>query len=491
MSRFAIVGSLLLGLVLGSLLLIGRSAVADRSEGMSLSLYQTRMPAGSPFSGYSYANFNGVDFRDFAIASDVRRIQLKQGPNEVALEGIPESIDWATLSLRSRTDPVGTRLVEQQVAPVSKKGHERILDEARGKEVSIQTKSRNIRGILTSVDSAYLVLKTADKEFPTQLIRMGAVLGIQVSGPPTNLDRSPMRVTIEAAKAGLHEIELTYRMHKMSWKVDYTAIYEPGRELIDLSGHASVRNKSSSAFGNARVELVHRLLVVENQNFGTIARIDNSPETVRRFQLPGRISSPAEHAVQVELFPRLFNQPVKKVSVFEAVGPVAYAGYPNTDCSAHSIQGPRKKMSDYLEIEAKRLGAKSVPPGNSRLFRRRGNEPLELISDEKVHLGFGQNSLRFKIGENKSLEATRKQLDCRHDERARTVREKVEVTVKNKSKRVADVIVREYMSRWPSWTVESESSAGTLVSRNSREYRIRSIAAGKSTSLTYTVLYSW
>ena len=87
----------------------------DRArEGSQLTLYRTRMASNSQYAGYSYSNFTGADFRDFALTVEKREIALKKGRNTVRLTNMPETVDRTTVSLRSRTDPKGTKVLEQR-----------------------------------------------------------------------------------------------------------------------------------------------------------------------------------------------------------------------------------------------------------------------------------------------------------------------------------------------------------------------------------------
>ena len=84
----------------------------------------------------------------------------------------------------------------------------------------------------------------------------------------------------------------------------------------------------------------------------------------------------------------------------------------------------------------------------------------------------------------------RKAVSCTYDERAHTVVEKIEVKIENKSRRAADIVVREFAWRWPVWRLDSEDSKSARSGAQTLEYRAK-VAAGGTKSLTYSVVYTW
>jgi hypothetical protein len=72
------------------------------------------------------------------------------------------------------------------------------------------------------------------------------------------------------------------------------------------------------------------------------------------------------------------------------------------------------------------------------------------------------------------------------------VHEKIEVKLENKSKQAVDVVVREFLWRWPVWHIEpaDETVKGLRAGPQTQEYRV-SLPAGGRKSVAYSVVYSW
>ena len=448
------------------------------------------MVAGSQYAGYSYSNFTGADFRDFALTVERHRFALKKGLNTVTLAGVPSTIDRTTISLRSKTDPKGTKVLEQRFV-YDLGSSDQILERAKDGAVQVRTKGATVSGILLAYDAAQLTLKTDDKKFPIRMIQRSAIIDLQLANAADLVTAPTLEWKITAERAGTHEFELGYRAHGMSWSADYTAVFDPKSGKVDLSAYATINNKTGVSFKNAKVRLVHRTMKVTNSGYGAIATINNDENSTRRFNLRRPVTSRDGQRVQLDLFPPISGRNASTVLVYEPITATGYTGYPNTDCYSYNVQPTNNTSYRYLEIEPGdvKLGG-SFPPGKARVFRKSAGTALELVSEENIQLDSDARRIRIKVGTASTIKAKRKQLDCRVDERARQIHEKIELTVKNEGKKPVSMILRENMTRWPTWTIESESEAGKESGATAQEYRLKIKAKG-SKSLTYTVKYSW
>ena len=461
--------------------------------GSQLTLYRTRLAEGSQYSGYSYSNFTGADLRDFVLTVERRRMELKKGRNTIRLAGVPATIDRATVSLRSRTDPKGTKVLEQRFV-FDLASSDSLLARAKGGEVQIRTISKaTIAGTLLSYDQTQVTVRTNDKKFPVRIINRSAISQVELAKANRLVTEPTLEWVVTAERAGTHDFELSYRAHGMSWGADYTAIFDPSSGKVELAAYATIHNTTGSDFKDAKVRLVHRTMNVTNSGYGAVATVNNDADSTRVFNLHRPVNSRSGERVQLDLFPPISGRSARTVLVYEPITSTGYTGYPNTDCYSYSVQPTNDTSYRYLEIEPGDVKvAGSFPPGKARVFRKSGKKggALELVSEENIQLDSDAKKIRIKVGSASSIKATRKQLDCRVDERAREMREKIELTVKNEGKKAVEMVLRENMTRWPTWSIESESETGKESGSKAQEYRLKIKSKG-SKSLTYTVKYSW
>ena len=117
---------------------------------------------------------------------------------------------------------------------------------------------------------------------------------------------------------------------------------------------------------------------------------------------------------------------------------------------------------------------------------RRLPDRLEVVSEEQLRTSPGR--ARIRIAPASDITGVRL-ATCTYDERGKTITEKVTVTIENKSKQAADVVVREFLWRWPVWRLEAEAPRGNRTGTQTQEYRLDLPAGGKR-SVTYAVHYT-
>jgi hypothetical protein len=130
--------------------------------------------------------------------------------------------------------------------------------------------------------------------------------------------------------------------------------------------------------------------------------------------------------------------------------------------------------------------SKKFAPGK----RDEADGSLEFVGEDSIdHTPRGEK-VRLKLGSAFDVVAERKQTDLRVDERAHWMRESFEIRVRNHKDEAVDVIVKENLYRWASWTIEKKSHDFTKEDARTVHFPV-SVAKDAETVLTYTVVYTW
>jgi hypothetical protein len=145
-------------------------------------------------------------------------------------------------------------------------------------------------------------------------------------------------------------------------------------------------------------------------------------------------------------------------------------------------------VAGALELEAPAKGT-LLPEGKIRVYRRKGDS-LELLGEDALKVNASSGHARLRLGNDDTIQGSRQSLECKVDERTRTLREKIEIKVENKGKEAVEVILREYMYRWVNWRMDGEDVAGTKAANQTQEYRVK-LGPGAKKSFQYTVVYAW
>jgi hypothetical protein len=192
--------------------------------------------------------------------------------------------------------------------------------------------------------------------------------------------------------------------------------------------------------------------------------------------------------VQVPLFPTKQNAKARSVVTYEAMPDpsLGFQAYPNTDCNQFNGVGMGNGRAEVaIEVDVPTTGP--LPDGRVRMFRHKADR-LEIVSEEPLRSSSGL--ARVRVAPHTEVVGERKALACTYDERTHTVTEKLEVKVENKSKKPAEIVIREFAWRWPVWRLDAEDSRSTRAGAQTVEYRATVPASGKKT-VTYSVIYTW
>ncbi len=453
-------------------------------------------PSGTAYGGYGYGGYYGNTAGSFAVVVEKRHLDLKKGENKIRFSNVPALIEPSTVQFKSLTDPNGTAIVQQSFA-YDLANPDTLLARFVDRQITVVTDAGEVAGTLLSYDARQLVLKTADKKQPLRIIQRGDHVRDIRFGSIDDLVTVPtLEWTVRAKKAGRHLTQVTYRTKGLAWRADYTAVFDDVKGTVDLTGWVSIYNNSGTDFDDAQIVLVAGQLDVSQnaQPYGGAYGYQQPPKVSETFVYP--ISRKTKlvdgETVQLELFDPMSGARAKQIWLYDALASsntYSNPGYPQSDCYMYQYQGSRSHTERHIEIAVGK-GKRSFPEGRARLFKRGKSGVLELVGEDQLKPSAASGKVRLKIGSSELIKGERKQVDCRPETQNRQLTEKIEVTVTNKTKRVAEVVVRESMQRWSNWEIESESIKGTRDGTAAREYRLK-IPAGGSKSVTYTVRYSW
>jgi hypothetical protein len=191
-----------------------------------------------------------------ALVTEVRPLTLPRGEGSVLWPDLPNTIDPQTLQVRSKTAPQGLilrdlALDEDLLTPAS------LLRRHLGQQVTLilpDGKTRDGR-----VQKQAVVLST--DETPLFLIDGAVYAGpyeaILYPGLPAGLSPRP-RLTLNVNNSGpaRQDIELSYIARELSWRMDYVLAVNKASTSGQLTGWATLQNRSGADFTDAVVELL-------------------------------------------------------------------------------------------------------------------------------------------------------------------------------------------------------------------------------------------
>jgi hypothetical protein len=447
-----------------------------------ITIWASAQPQVAAYGGNAYG---GMTPTSGAMITEQREVDVTAN-GEVRIAGVPATVDPASVQLRSVSDAGGVTITEQRFVPGATTPDE-ILARHVGDQVTVVTQKGEVAGVLRSVDTQAIVVEvgTGDQKRLQVMRRDGYVQDVRL---PSNasFDKPSLVWRLAAKKPGKHTVEVSYRAEGMSWTADYLAVLDEGAKTIDFSAWATVKNATNATFDNAELTLVGNGTAPINPLTGTYQQ--RVPSAPIRFVVPNAVKLGSGESVQVELLPPRVAAKARSAVTFEAMTDPSgnFQTFQATDCNQLSTSTGTGRAEVAVEVDVP--AASPLPDGRVRLFRRAQGR-LEVVSEDPLRSSTGV--ARIRLSPDNDIVGERHQTSCAYDERAHTIKERIELKLDNKGKQAVDVVAREFLWRWPMWKIDAadESPKGTKAAPQTQEYRVN-IPAGGHKTIAYTVTYS-
>jgi hypothetical protein len=503
---------LALALFSASMLSAISAFAADRADN-ALTIYSSAAAGAVPPEIYRGGGQHGYTVPGYATVRHERDMDLTAGRNEVRFTSVAGLIDPTTVSFESITDPVGTRVVEQnfQFDLVStEKLLERFIDQPIDVEQMRGNERDVISGTLLSTTGG-IVLREPSGSVRT----LSYHSGVRLPSLPGGLITRPTLVwNLAAKKAGTHRARVGYQTGGMTWWTDYNLSYAEGANAkacsLTVGAWVSILNQSGASYPDARLKLVagdvHRAPVAPASApmaMGRAKRSEMAEEDkgfaeksffeYHLYTLGALTSLPDNSTKQIELFPVAKNVPCVKTLVYygQDGGYYGMPGSPATDRN-YGISS-NHKVDSYLSFknsEQNNMGM-PLPAGRVRVSKMdTADGSMEFIGEDRIDHTPRNETLLFKLGSAFDVVGERRQVDFNVDTKGHVMTEEIEVKVRNRKSEPVEVIVKENLYRWTNWKVIQTSQNYSKQDARTLHFPV-TIAADQEATVRYTVRYTW
>ncbi len=453
--------------------------------------------------------------QDFAVARSVVDLNLAAGANQVTTTNVTGQLEPDSVVLRDPTGKIVFKVTEQNYdAGVIDQNS--LLQKFEGKTIQFS------RGTLPDGKPIIVDGKIIRAGFQP-LIESGGTMQFQLPGTPLFpastdglLLKPTLRWQIDAPKAAHLSAELAYITRGMGWQATYNVVAPEskdvtGSEHVDLHGWVTIQNNSGTEFPQARIKLMagdvaklRNMNPVNGRQYDMAAAqaqvvMAASPSVTQQafddfhlYDLNRTVSLNSGETKQVEF---LEAAEVTMTRVYEYDGVPAfvqpmYAGYhndqPNFGAAIYAKVNVRAEIKNSI---ANHLGM-PLPAGRIRLYRRDTGGQMEFIGEGTINHTPTDETVKVPVGSAFDVTGERKQTDFHVDQRAHTIDETFEITVKNQKTTPVNVAIVEHMNRGQNWQIAEQSSNFTKRDSSTIEFPVVVAPAGQ-TKTTYTVHYTW
>ena len=335
--------------------------------------------------------------------------------------------------------------------------------------------------------------------------------GLQFSLPGTPLfpslgDDSILRPTLSwllaTPEALSGEAQLSYLSRGFSWEASYNLVAPEEGETVTLSGWITTTNSSGTDFEDARLKLVAGdVNITQDMPMSQIRSRSqamdsfSSREKVAQkdfddfhlYTLPRPITLRDKETKQVE-FLRSPKVQARKSYLYDPVN-YRFTGGRNTNRIEEKYSKDVGIYWTFQNTDEDGLGI-PMPAGKMRFYREDSADGnLEFVGENRIDHTPNNEEVKVYTGNAFDLVGERKVTDFESDNNARTMKETIEVTLKNRSKKAHQIVAREHLWRWSNWEINSENPYEKTDS-NSIEFSVE-LAPDEVKKITYEVIYNW
>jgi len=302
------------------------------------------------------------------------------------------------------------------------------------------------------------------------------------------------------------DAQLSYLSGGMNWKADYNVVAPEEGETVTITGWITVGNTSGTFFEDAQVKLIA----------GDV-NIIREPQAMRRgaepevamammaddagaeqkafdgfhlYTLRRPLSIRDRETKQVE-FLRAPQVEAQRTYVYQPVNMRFHGGQPRVD------PAPGMRFStdvgiywEFKNSEENGLGV-PMPAGRMRFYREDSTDSnLEFVGENNIGHTPRNEEISLFTGNAFDLVGERVIKDYQHNERQRTMRETIEITLKNRSEKPVEIVVRENVWRWMNWEIREANFEFDKTDAQTIEFTI-GLEADEEKELTFEVHYSY
>ena len=410
----------------------------------------------APVAGAAPVKITAAEQRDVMITvynanlglvKDVREVRLDPGLIETHFMDVAAQIDPTSVLLRSLTDPIGLKILEQNYE-YDLLSSEKLMEKYVGRKV------RLYQGNGTFQEATLLSTRGPVYDINGQ-IHMGHFGSVVLPALPENLVSKPtLAWLLRNTRPAPQRVEASYLTGGISWKSDYVMLINAADSRADLTGWVTINNQSGATYRDAALKLVA----------GDVNRAASRDDSRRAMEMAAKAASPAAadrefksegffeyHLYTLDGRTTIKDSQTKQLTLLSAADiPVdkrfIYYGAASYHRTQYGVPISNQKVGVYLDIrntKENRLGV-PLPKGKVRVYKADASGSQQLIGEDWIDHTPKDERVRIKMGEAFDVVGERVQKDWKRIG-SNLYEIEWEITLRNHKKEAVTVEVIEPM----------------------------------------------
>ncbi len=422
-----------------------------------------------------------------AMVQDARKVDLLQGVQMLAFENVSNQLIPASALF------AGEQItILQQVFDYALMSTENMLRLSTGKDIQLARinpktgeEVRETATIITTKPQLIVKTKNGIQANPSGTVIFEAI--------PEGLSKAPaLKLFLDAQRAGVQGVDLTYLTDGLSWKADYIAKLNTARNKMSLRAFATVTNNTEIAYQNTTMNVVAgdvpRNYIIQAQKpdqmvyeMAMPVAMKAAPRheaigNVQLFKLPTKVSIESQ---QTRQFPLL---PLVEMEITEILTATHYFDGQQENIDPNQIERPT------VQIRFKNTSKSPLPQGELRIYETDSDNKDHLTGELRINDTAENEVTDLQLGQAYNFKVMRKQLEWKpildYQQRQIGGVAKYEITVSNAGNQESTVNLVENFSGITD--IKNESIKGEKISSSAIKWQIKVPARGEAT-LSYTI----
>jgi hypothetical protein len=412
---------------------------------------------------------------DLALVREPRAASFARGMNDVWLEGVPVHLDSTSVRLEGKGLSVRSQSFRYDLWNA-----DRVFRRVLGDSIVYRYAGRVIRGVLAGIDGDDLFIQRRDSVSVLTMVKRSQISDLEFPGSRAFATRPSLAWVLESASAGEIPVTLSYLSSGIQWTAEYAARLEEGERSVELSGWATIVNRSGASYERARVSLVagelHRAGETPDRGpaaLGSDAGAPPSPAAdlfaYHLYALAGPVDLRHLETIQVPLF-----QPVR----VPARRSYVYDG---------ARDGSKVRVRvEFGNDKGSGLGI-PLPAGRVRVYEDDPSGAGALVGEDAIgHTPAGE---KVALLSGIAYDLVGERVRVAHTRVSRNVTEdRYEIRLRNRATKPATVTVVENL--FGNWEITAKTAEFRKKDAETVEFEVP-VAAGAETVLGFTVRFSY